>query len=149
MTRRLLLLVAGAIAGLRGAARGAWVSAAVEEVPLEGDGSFWQVRATVNSRERATFLLDTGATLCVLSPAIAQRLDLKAVQEVEVRTANGTVRAPLVRLRQLEVGDTLARDLDAVVHAAVAAPLDGVLGLNFLNRFQYAVDPKRRVLRLR
>ncbi len=34
-------------------------------------------------------------------------------------------------------------------HDAVAAPLDGVLGLNFLNRFQYAVDPKRRVLRLR
>jgi hypothetical protein len=31
----------------------------------------------------------------------------------------------------------------------VAPPLDGVIGLSFLNNFSYAVDPRRRVLRLR
>lgn len=149
ISRRGILVVAAVLAGLRGRAAGSWLGAGAEEVPLEGDGSFWHVRATVNSRERATLLVDTGATLCAVSPAIARRLDLAPVGAVDVRTANGLVRAPLVRLRQLEVGDVRARDLDAVVHDAGPAPLDGILGLNFLNRFHYAVDPRRRVLRLR
>lgn len=147
--RRILLVVATAAAGLGGPAHGTWIGASGDEVPLEGDGSFWHVRATLNSRERATLLVDTGATLCVISPAVARRLDLAAVGEVEVRTANGPVRAPVVRLRQLEVGGVRARDLEAVVHETGPAPLDGILGLNFLNRFHYAVDPRRRVLRLR
>lgn len=150
MTRRLLLAVAAVLLGVRRRrALAGWTQAAEEEVPLEGDGTFWHVRATLNSRQRTTLLLDTGATLCVVSPDVARRLDLTPIDEVTLHTANGTVRAPLVRLRQLEVGDAKARDVDAVVHGAVSSPLDGVLGLNFLNRYQYAVDPKRRVLRLR
>ena len=31
---------------------------------------------------------------------------------------------------------------------AVTAPLDGIIGLSFLNRFSYGIDPRRRVLRL-
>jgi aspartyl protease family protein len=148
LSRRRVLLAAAALACGHGWSRAAWVSRDEHEVPLEGDGTFWHVRATLNSRARATFLVDTGATLCVLSPAMARRLDLVGIHEVELRTANGTVRAPLVRLRQIEVGEARARDLEAVVHEAVSAPLDGVLGLNFLNRFHYAIDPQRRVLRL-
>ena len=37
----------------------------------------------------------------------------------------------------------------AVVHPAVPAPLDGVIGLSFLDHFTYAVNPRRHVLRLR
>jgi clan AA aspartic protease (TIGR02281 family) len=154
MTRRRLLLVAALALGAARAARGAWLAAAADatpgDIPLDGDGTGWRVRATVNGALRGTFLIDTGASLCVLSPEFARRANARqVVGHVDLRTANGIIRAPLVRLRMLEIGDVRARGVEAVVHAAAAAPIDGVLGLNFLNQFAYAIDPKRRTLRLR
>ena len=41
------------------------------------------------------------------------------------------------------------RPLAAVVHPGVPQQLDGIIGLSFLNRFSYAIEPGRRILRLR
>jgi predicted aspartyl protease len=68
---------------------------------------------------------------------------------VQLQTANGVVTAPLVRLHSVDVGGNRARDVAAVVHPAVPPPLDGVIGLSFLDHFTYAVDPRRHILRLR
>jgi len=95
------------------------------------------------------FLLDTGATYCVLAPTAARRMSVKPTGEtVDIRTANGTVRAPIVELASIDVGGNRARQVRAIVHPAVAPPLDGIIGLSFLNRFSYGIDPRRRVLRL-
>jgi clan AA aspartic protease (TIGR02281 family) len=119
------------------------------EVRLVGDGAGWLVEATVNGRERGTFLLDTGATFCVVGPRLAKALRLRGDDTIKMQTANGIIEAPIVQLQSLTVGGSNARDLRAVVHDAVEAPLDGVIGLNFLNRFSYSIDPRRRVLELR
>ncbi len=127
-----------------------WAGGTQGEVPLDSNGRSWLVRATLNGTVSGLFLLDTGATLCVLAPETARRLGLAGTgQRVDLETANGTVRAPLIQLRSVDVGGNRARDVDAVVHPAVAPPLDGVIGLSFLNHFSYAIDPRRRVLRLR
>jgi clan AA aspartic protease (TIGR02281 family) len=131
-------------------ARGEWRRGAEGEVSLEGGNGSWIVRAIINGRLRGTFLLDTGASFCVLTPAAAERLGLApGTQAVTLRTASGRVRAPLVQLASVEVGGTRAQGVQAVVHGAVDPPLDGVIGLSFLNRFSYEVVPSRRVLRLR
>jgi predicted aspartyl protease len=67
---------------------------------------------------------------------------------VSLRTANGVVQAPRVELASVQVGSTRAVGVAAVVQGAVDAPLDGIIGLSFLNRFSYAIVPGRRVLRL-
>ena len=146
----MLLGAAAALAVARSAA-GAWLIAAQpEEIPLDGDQTGWRVRATLNGTTRATFLVDTGASLCVLSPALAHRAGARRpVGHVELRTANGIIRAPIVRVRSLDVGGAKAMDLDCVVHAAAAEPIEGVLGLNYLNQFAYGIDPRRRTLSLR
>ena len=120
------------------------------EIPLDGDGHVWTVRAKLNDRVSGQFLLDTGASVCVLAPAIARRLDLEETGvDVELRTANGVVRAPLVRLRSIEVGRKRAEAVTAVVHPAVSGSLDGVLGLSFLNTFDsYSIDAREHTLRL-
>jgi aspartyl protease family protein len=147
--RRLLLLVLVALAFGRDA-RADWAGGAMTEVPLDGNGSSWFVHATINGTQRGLFLVDTGASLCVLAPEMARRLSLPpSGTQVELHTANGVVKAPVVRLSSVDVGGNRARDVQAVVHAAVAPPLDGIIGLSFLNEFSYAVDPRRRVLRLR
>ena len=129
-------------------ARGEWLPIGAP-VPLRGDGTSWMVQATVNGRTRGLFLLDTGASYCVIAPELARTLALPPTGSfATVHTANGSVRAPVVRLRVLELGDTRVHDVQAIVHDAVGPHLDGVIGLNFLNRFRYAVDPQRRELEL-
>ena len=118
-------------------------------VPLRGDGTSWMVHVVVNGRVRGLFLLDTGASYCVVAPSLARSLGLPPTGSfATVHTANGVVRAPVVRVASLVLGDTHARDVQAIVHDAVGPPLDGVIGLNFLNRYRYAIDPQRRVLEL-
>ncbi len=118
------------------------------EVPLDGGGSAWLVHAMIDGTP-GTFLLDTGASVCVVSPATAARVGVRnGTERIELHTANGTFQAPLVTLRTVEIGATRARDVQAVVHQAVPPPLDGIIGLSFLNRFSYAIDPRRRMLRL-
>jgi len=118
-------------------------------VPLDGDGTSWRVQATIDGRARGNLLLDTGATYCVIAPAIARELGLPETGRfATVETANGPVRALVVRLPSLVLGDTAcASDVDAIVHDAVPG-LDGVLGLNLLNRYRYGIDPERRFLEL-
>jgi len=143
------LLLAVLVSATR--ARGEWTAAGGSEVPLDGNGTSWVVHATLNGRVTGLFLLDTGASYCVLAPATAQRLGLPATGgAAELKTANGVVHAPVVRLRTVDLGSNRARDVPAVVHAAVSAPLDGVIGLSYLNNFtSYSIDSRRRVLRLR
>jgi len=120
------------------------------DIPLDGEGNVWTLRAKLNDRVTGTFLLDTGASVCVLAPAIARKLALEETgQEVELRTANGIVKAPLVKIDSVQVGRSRAEDVPAVVHPAVAGSLDGVLGLSFLNTFDgYKIDTRNHTLRL-
>ena len=140
----LLVALALAVWPVRGAR-----PASAEPVPLRGDGTSWMVQATVNGRTQGLFLLDTGASYCVIAPALARALALPPTgSTATLHTANGLVRAPVVQLRSLVLGDTHVHDVQAIVHDAVGPGLDGVIGLNLLNRYRYAIDPQRRVLEL-
>ena len=125
------------------------IAAALALVALHGDGTSWVVRATLDGGTPAQFLLDTGASYCVIAPALASRLSLAPTGSfATIATANGPVRAPIVIVRELDLGGGVcAHDVEAIVHEA-APQLDGLLGLNFLNRYRYAVDPERRQLEL-
>ena len=122
-------------------------TSAPAEVPLRGDGTSWLVEAAIDGRANGRFLLDTGSSYCVVSPPLARDLALAETGRfATVETANGPVRAPLVLLPSLELaGGVRVRDVEAIVHDA-GPRLDGVVGLNLLNRYRYAVDPRRRQL---
>jgi len=81
------------------------------------------------------FLLDTGASDVVLTPADARRLgfDTGALSYSRVyRTANGTVRGAPIRLARLRVGPIELRDVSASVNAV---QMDrSLLGMSFLSR---------------
>ena len=149
MTRR-LVVAALALLAVAVPARGEWTSGGDGEVRLDGDGTAWLVHATLDSKLPGVFLLDTGATYCILTTATARRLHLSpGTVQAEMRTANGVVRVPVVQVPTIDVGGNRAHDVTAVVHDAVESPLAGILGLSYLDHFKYSIDPKRRVLRLR
>jgi clan AA aspartic protease (TIGR02281 family) len=149
MSRRLALL--GLVALLAAApCRADWSGVGGREVALQGNGKSWIVSATLNGSVSGLFLLDTGASYCVINASVARRLGLRATgEQTTFSTANGLVRAPVVSIRYFDLGSNRARDVKAVVHDAVLPPLDGIVGLSYLNNFSYAVDAKQRVLRLR
>jgi len=134
-------------------ARGEWVSGPRDRngVPLERGQGAWIVDATINGRVRGRFLLDSGATWCSVSSETAARLRLAQTgRRIDIDTAGGTIRLPFIRLESVGVGDHKARDLQATVHdlPGELGELDGIIGLNFLDHFTWAIDPRRSILRL-
>lgn len=102
-------------------------------IEISNDGHFW-IQASVNGEPRR-FLVDTGATLTAISQstAIAAQVPEHALrQSVNMRTANGTIRAELGSIGELRFGNIVARDLDAVIAPGLGET--NVLGMNFLSR---------------
>ena len=122
------------------------------EVPLEGAGRILVVEASINQRLSGRFIVDTGATYCVIGKDLARDVSLtgrKDGQKIRVGTANGVVEATLGEARRIDVGDAVARDVPvAVMEEPPLAGFDGIIGLSFLQRFKYSVDSERNVLRL-
>lgn len=108
------------------------VSGKVTRIPMDDDGHFW-VKAEINGVPRR-FLVDTGATLTTLSPEAAQAAGLAndGGRQVRLNTANGTTIGDVVRIRELRIGNVIARDTEAVVAPGLAGT--NVLGMNFMSR---------------
>ena len=144
-SRRFVLAVASLLVALPALARRV-------EVPIEGSGKILIVEASINQRGTGRYIVDTGATYCVVSQERAKELSLagrKDGQKIHVTTANGIVEATLAEARRIDVGDAVARDVAVAVMDGDPVPgLDGLIGLSFLQRFKYSVDSTDRILKL-
>ncbi len=113
-----------------------------------GPGGHFNIDARVNGRP-VRFLIDTGATDIVLSPADARRVgfDLRQLRYTRAyRTANGVVSGAPVILNDLAVGPLRFTRLAASVNGA---PMRGsLLGITFLRRFK-SYEVKDNTLTLR
>jgi clan AA aspartic protease (TIGR02281 family) len=91
------------------------------EVPIEGSGKILIVEASINQRGTGRYIVDTGATYCVISQERARDLSLsgrKDGEKIRVATANGIVEATLAEARRIDVGDAVARDVAVAVGTA-------------------------------
>jgi clan AA aspartic protease (TIGR02281 family) len=122
-------------------------------VPLAGSGQILIVEATLNQRVSGRFILDTGATYCIVSKATAAEANVtgrKDGPKVHMATASGKiVEATLAEARRIEVGNAVARDVQiAVVDVDPAPGFRGLIGLSFLRNFKYSVDADAKELLL-
>jgi len=95
--------------------------------------------------------VDTGASISVISPDLANRLGIEAdpgVAPVTLHTIAGRVVAPIVTISSVKMGDVEASNVKAVIHD-VGLGLDGILGNTFLDRYRITVDAARAALILR
>lgn len=110
----------------------------VTAIPKASDGHFW-ANAVVNQRA-IHFLVDTGATQVVLTPADAQRLGYTAANlnyDQKVITANGQTFAALVTLSTVGVGQSEVHNVEAlVVKEGLNTSLLGMSYLGKLSRFE-------------
>lgn len=92
------------------------------------------------------FLVDTGATMVVISSKEADRLrlDYKKNQQASAVTANGRVAYRMVKLDRVKVGDVEITNVDAGVLEGYEGP--NLLGMSFLSRTEVSRDGASMVL---
>jgi len=110
-------------------------------IPLQGKMGIMTAQVHLNGQGPFTFALDTGAGWVVISPQLAQSLNLGAkAQAIEVLGFCGTAPAQWVVLDQVSIQTHTVQNLDTVI-LTDSRPLellgvDGVIGQNFLNQFR-------------
>lgn len=107
------------------------------------------VNALLNKKVRASLLLDTGSTTMLLSNRIAKELDLSSDVAIEAQLADGRkVNARYVVLDSVNVEGAEAADVGAVILPESSEPdvHDGLLGMSFLNRFNFQIDTLNKKL---
>jgi hypothetical protein len=128
-------------------------NAAITEIAFAtGDGSL-VVTGSINRSITGPFIVDTGATATQIPADLYTALFNKGAVDLfdktelcHVSLANGSeIEEYGFIIRQLEVGDVVAKNVRACVSPAGTETL---LGQTFLSRFTYTIDQQRHVLRL-
>lgn len=114
------------------------------EVRFRPWGGTIPVKALLDERVPAAFLVDTGASYTTISSTLARELgihDLHKRPRVRFRAASGDIDAPLVKVKSLRIHDAYVEDLTvAICDTCGDGLIDGLLGLNFLQRFKVEID---------
>ncbi|HUT89130.1 MAG TPA: retroviral-like aspartic protease family protein [Thermoguttaceae bacterium] len=101
------------------------------------------VEATLCRHEKCFLIVDTGATVVSISPALVDAAGLsdQLGKETEATLAGGIkIRGRELTIPQLSVLAMDAQDVKAVVLDESEVGVDGLLGLSFLNRFDFRID---------
>ncbi len=96
-------------------------------------------------------MVDSGASMTFISRATAKELGIDIEQtlpSISIETLSDTIYVPVVVLNSLNVGGMQVRNLTVVVYDQPLPGRPGLLGLNFLRHFRFAVDMQERVLLL-
>lgn len=116
-------------------------------------GGVLLVPCLLHDTYRYWFLVDTGAAMTMLTQRVAQEIALDISQPLRrerITSVHRIAWAPVVRLGSLQVGIQRATDLEVLV---VPLPkdlrIDGILGVNFLERFRTTFEFDRSTLVLR
>ena len=112
-------------------------------IPLRRSGSILTVSAKINGFLPALFVVDTGATYTTISRETAAKLKINiasSLPTLSLQTANGTTEAPLIKLKAVNIGSVVLNDVMAVI-LDIGSGFTGLLGLSFLNEFNYSVNP--------
>ncbi len=120
-------------------------------IPLKRSGTSLFIQVTLNGFVRVPLMVDTGASLTVISTKTAQRLglDLDRAALIPMRSASGVFLAHLTKVRSVKVGDAMVRDVEVVVHDISPGREQGLLGLSFLDHFNVTIHALQDAMNLR
>ena len=104
-------------------------------VRMSSDGHFW-VLASINGTNRR-MLIDSGATVTAISAQTAREAKVDTgtgLAPVVLRTANGAAPAQTGKVKEIRVGNIVARNLRIVTSPGMGSL--NVIGMNFLSKLE-------------
>ena len=123
------------------------------DIPLTPHGDQYIVAVRISNAAEISMLVDTGASICTLSRSVFEvvqaQVDASYLREIQLNTAGGVVTAQLYRLSSLSLGSDRVTDLEIAINPHSSTKFDGLLGMNFLRHFEFAIDQSSNRLRLR
>lgn len=122
-------------------------------VPIVRRGGAIFVRGRINEQVETLLLVDTGASLCVLTKATADRLGLTAsplASAMTVHSASGSFEAPQIQVDLIQIGTAEVRNAAAIIHDVPNLPptVGGIIGMSFLSQFKVEIDQQEEVMLL-
>lgn len=103
----------------------------------------------------ATFMVDTGSSYTVITPRMAKKLGVTVTDKtprIAIITANGAIKAPIVKLRDVSIGQVRIPEVNAVVQELGNGDdtlLSGLLGMNFFKGMDLTVKQDSLILGIR
>lgn len=109
------------------------------------------VSVKINGSGPYEFLFDTGAEITIIDPSLAKKLNLESTGALPMATVTSLFQAPLVSARLVEVGDARVSGMQMAVEdlgsiQAEYPGLRGIIGNNFLSRFDLLIDNSHKTL---
>ena len=120
---------------------------------MERYGGVWVAAVEFNDLYEAKLVVDTGATLTMISEDLAFDAGIQSDPRharINLHTAGGTIQAKMGIARRIRVGDAGRDDVRVVIHTLPNFPedVDGLLGLSFFDGFLVQLDHAQGQLHL-
>ena len=111
------------------------------------------VQVLINRKQYVHLLVDTGASMTVLSHNLAAELNLLSGAEVALRTLNtagGPIQVNTTNAQEIRAGSAIARNVPIAVYDLpnLIPGISGILGMSFLNNFKVTLEPEHAMLHL-
>ncbi len=106
------------------------------------------VTAAINGTLFQDFLVDTGASMVMIPLSVADALGLESLGKRRVSTVGGVVTADEVVIEEIEIEGWVEYNVRALAYEISDRPTLGLLGLNFLGRFQMDLNTNEGTLLL-
>lgn len=120
-------------------------------IPLQGEGVRLIVDVLLDGNTELKLLVDTGAAMSVIQSDMLAALGYQLAESASssFQTANGEVNAPVVRVDSLAIDDLVQADMAVgSLTLDLGDDVDGLLGMNYLQHYQFSIDYQARLLYL-
>lgn len=128
------------------------ISVKAVDIPLLRMGDHFLVDALLNNSQQVRLLIDTGASMTILTPDFLKRSNLSYLdtgKKMLFNTANGQVNVPMYKIESLSLGEWQVNQMEiGVIPLDNETAFNGLLGMNFLKHFQFYIDQNDAYLRI-
>ena len=115
------------------------------KVPLVKLGSHYGIHVSINNIQ-LTLILDTGASYTFIDEDKVP--SLKIIQETLLLTAGGTINAQIAMAESFTIDEIILEDFKLTVAPFKQGNADGLLGMNFFEKFKFLIDQEESMLYL-
>lgn len=120
------------------------------EIALTRRGNHYNVSASINGGNPLALVIDTGASITTLSRESFSKMDTGQARYLGTQlfnTANGVTQGEIYRVDSIRLGEIdIPNPKIAVLDFEPSAGLDGLLGMNVLQRYRFEIDQDKDIL---